>query len=368
MKYDSDDLIYNRFDIIHSKNVKRYIYQVGNEEYDIDCFFSKYGAYINVWGKVFPEHVFNKVILQIFLENKKTKYVSITRGGNNYNNELKSVNDFKIILPDTYDELLKRLSSKHRYNIRRSFRMMNDDLPNVIVKKYKKNNIPKHLVEIYFGWKKKSHGIDYNMSVDEYFSQYYVTDIITMESNNGLIAILFFSVINKTVYFENFSYDIEYEKYSPGFIIYVLFLKELIARHCKYVFLQGGQYSYKKHFDAQEMVTYSGEIYRSTVYEDINGFFCEKKIKNVAIYGLGECGKNFLLMARKLSVNVVYGIDKKKIEAEIPVYGLNDELTDVDAVFITLEKHNIDAETFVMQKFEKVYYWKDILNTVIGEK
>ena len=54
-------------------------------------------------------------------------------------------------------------------------------------------------------------------------------------------------------------------------------------------------------------------------------------------------------------------------ESEIVIYLPESELPAVDAVLITLNNENKDVETLLNKRFNKVYYWNDILRKVIEE-
>lgn len=72
----------------------------------------------------------------------------------------------------------------------------------------------------------------------------------------------------------------------------------------------------------------------------IEMFFLNNRYKTIAVYGMGELGKNLLLDLKSIDVNIKYIIDKNAEYScigidEYVVCNLNDTLEDVDAVIVT---------------------------------
>lgn len=360
VEFEADDMIYNRFDLIYKENVERFLYKFDDELFVIDAHYDNPKAVLNVWGKKFPQDVFEKAIESIFLQHSEIRFIEIKRAGNNYKNLLNECNDIRVLIPETEEQLLQRLRTKHRYTIKRMKRLLEEEFGKLQMILYQ-SDIPDEIVNQYFIWKQITHGTDYHMLPREYLQKYYVTDGILLKAGGENIGILFFCQVNNTVYLENLSYNTEMEKFSPGYVIYEMFLEELIKRKCSYLYLGGGEYAYKKRFGAEENVAYSGTIYRREVFENINDYFQREGIKKIAIYGLGGIGQAFLKIAGQLNICIAYGIDKEKKQVEgILACSLEDELGKVDAVIITLKFHNKEVEEFLNLRFEKVYYWNDI--------
>ncbi len=361
VRYETDDLIYNRFDLIYTDNVERYFCELENKKYFIDVHYENYKAVLNVWGKEFPQDFFDNTIEEIFRRHFNLCYIEIKRAGNNYKNLLDRCNDIHVSIPVSKEELLQRLKKKHRYTLKRIKRLFEEEYGKLETVIYKEC-IPDEMVNQYFTWKQLTHGTDYHMSPKEYLIKYHVTDGMLLKAGDNNIAILFFCQVNNTVYLENFSYNVHMEKNSPGFLIYEMFLEELICRKCTNLYVGGGEYEYKKRFGAEENIAYSGIIYRKEVFEVLNEYFERQSIKKIAIYGLGTMGHIFLRIVNFLNVDLEYGIDKKEKQIEnLQVYFPWDNLKEVDAVIITLKFHNKEVEEVLKQKFKKIYYWSDIV-------
>lgn len=360
VEFEADNLIYNRFDLIYKENVEQYIYEFEGKQYIIDAHYDHAEAKINVWGKYFPQYIFEKVIDDIFMKYPQIRFVEVKRSGNNYQQMLYQSNDIYISLPETVDELLERINAKHRNTIKRKKRLLKEKYGQLELIVYKKN-IPDEVVDLYFLWKQISMEKAYNMQAKEYLEDYYVSDALLLKAGNINAAVLFFCQVGEVVYLENLSYNMEMEKFSPGYLVYEMFLEELIKRKCSFLYLGGGNYMYKKKFGAKEIMTYSGKIYRKEVFEDLNNYFIKHNIKDIAIYGLGAIGKVFLHISEKLNVNVKYAIDKQKKQIDgLKVFSPEEELEKVDAVIITLKSHDKKVEEVLKPQFENVYYWLEL--------
>ena len=369
VKFESDDLIYNRFDIIHEKQYESFIYSVNGRKYIIQVHDSCGVAEINLWGKELPDDIFIKLIADIF-KNDQIYAVKATRIKNEYKCFLEETNDIRVPLPGGMDELMERVERRDRATIRRKLRWLDGRVGDLKIEVFARENIPDQVVETYFKWKKETHGIDYGLLPKEYLDKYYVTDAMLMRAGETDVAVAFFCQVKDIVFFENFSYNGQLKKYSPGLLMYVKFMEELIQRKCKYLYLGGGSYIYKRRFGAESSQAYSGTIYREEIIDILNGFFDMNDIGEVSFYGFGMVGHGFLKLSEELSVKVKYGIDKRADdmeETEISIYLPESDLPKADAVIITMDTSHHDVEDFLSKKFEKVYYWNDILEGAIGD-
>lgn len=166
-----------------------------------------------------------------------------------------------IDLPETVNELKGRLTSKNRYNLRREQRLVKENIGDFRIDIYEKA-IPEYVIEKYFKLKQITHKCDYNMSPHEYLKTYSVSTAYVMRTDEEILAILFSCEQCETVYFENFTYDTRYSKYSLGSIIYDFFLESLVTKKKRAVFLGGGEYEYKKKYGSREIHAYVCKVYR----------------------------------------------------------------------------------------------------------
>lgn len=359
--FEADDLIYNRFDLIYKENVERHVYESGEQKYVIYVHHENGKAQFNIWGKLLPQPLFEHVVDDVFRRHPETRSIEIKSAKNNYDNLLNEGNDIMIFLPETVELLLDKIRAKSRYTLKRQKRLCAKEYGELETAIYHLD-IPDEAVRLFFGWKQMTQGTDYHMSPEEYLRKYHVTDCILLKAGGRGIGILFFCQVNHTVYLENLSYDMELEKFSPGYLVYEELLEELVKRKCTYLYLGGGDYAYKKRFGAKETLAYSGIIYRKEVYEGLNRYFKERGIGRIAIYGLGAQGRDFLKIVSRLNVELLYGIDReeKRIEG-LRVFSPSANLEKVDAVIITLKSYNREVEVLLKTMFGKVYYWRDLV-------
>lgn len=365
--FDTDNLIYNRFDLIYKDGNHRISYSESDIEYCLDVHKDGVTARLNIWGKPLPRNIFENAIQDVF-GDMQICAIELTRCGNPYGDFLEEVNDIRVPLPDNFNELMNRAERRDRATIRRKLRWLDERVGNLKIEKYSKGKIPNHIVETYFKWKKDTYGTDYKLSASEYLDRYHVTDAMLMKAGDTEAAVAFFCQSEDIVFFENFSYNKELKEYSPGLLMYVKFMEELIKRKCRYLYLGGGSYIYKKRFGAESSLAYSGVIYRKEIIDGMNAFLEEKKIYNVAFYGYGVCGHSFLRLSKCLALSVCYGIDKKVTTSEnIKIYSPEDNLPVADAILITLNSRNEEVEEILAARFEKVYYWNHILEKIIRD-
>ena len=73
-------------------------------------------------------------------------------------------------------------------------------------------------------------------------------------------------------------------------------------------------------------------------------------------------------LSKNLALTVCYGIDQKASdEGKIRIYSPEDDLPEADMVLITLNNKDEEVEKFLTSRFEKVYYWNDILEKIIKD-
>lgn len=364
-RFDTDNLIYNRFDLIYKEGNHAISFCDSDTKYCLDIHTEGVNAKINIWGKLLPQDIFDRAINECFAD-KQICAIELTRCGNPYGNFLEEINDIRVPLPGEFDELMNRAERRDRATIRRKLRWLDERVGDLRIEIYSRNEIPDHIVDTYFKWKKETHGTDYRMSASEYLDRYFVTDAMLMKAGDTQVAVAFFCQTEDIVFFENFSYNTELKEYSPGLLMYVKFMEELIKRKCRYLYLGGGSYIYKKRFGAEAFTAYSGTIYRKEMIDGINAFFQEREIDSVGFYGYGVCGHSFLQLSKNLALSVGYGIDRKVTDAEnIRIYSPEDELPEADAILITLNNKDEEVEKALAVRFEKVYYWNSILEKII---
>lgn len=263
--FEADDLIYNRFDLIYQDgNVEKFQYKMEDEIFEIYAHYKGNRASLNVWGKTFPQEVYNQVIYDVFEKHLKIEFLDIKNSGNNFGNLLEVREDIRVQLPEKEEQLLGRIRGKNRTSIRKKKKLLKAQYGDLKLEIFH-DEVSTEAVEQYFLWKKKSHGTDYHMEPKEYLKKYYVTDTLLLKAGEINASILFFCQVGKIAYLENLAYNFELAKFSPGFLIYEMTLEELIKRKCSYFYLGGGHYGYKMRFGAEKNIVYAGTIHRQDV-------------------------------------------------------------------------------------------------------
>ena len=370
---DANNLIYNRFDVIHADaldNIEIFYMCCEGIEYEVQLYFHKHVADINIWGKDLPETVVDRILLQLEERHPNVYAINIQRGTRNYNECLMKGKEVILQLPATEDELASRLSKKERYNIRRAKRFGGQG--EIYTKIYNENEITKELVELFFLWKRITHGTNYQLDPNEYIKKYHVTNAMEMgirdsKMNEQAVAVLFWCACGDTVYFENFSYDRCFEKYSPGYLIYIEFLKELIKQNYHVVFLGGAGYEYKKKFFSVERECYSGYLFTKHGIDSINAWISANKINNWGIYGGGNLGKAVLKVSEMIEKKPSFVIDKNpRYISGINVISPNDNYPKNDLVVIAVAGRKMDIENILSDREQKYLYCQDIINEIMS--
>lgn len=166
-------------------------------------------------------------------------------------------------LPKTIDEFDKMLHSKVRYNTKWYPKKIKQDIGEYTFKKYTSEKCPSYIIELYLNWKKHSHNFEWNKSSKDYLKEFGVTTIYVMETTNTVLAIGFTCETGKNVFFENFSFNHDFAKYSCGMVLYHYIIKDLIDNNKETLYLLGGDLDYKKRYNGIKTLTYSGYIYRN---------------------------------------------------------------------------------------------------------
>lgn len=364
MEISSDDLIYNRFDIIYPNEYEEYKETYKEKEYIIQMHLDNHVAELNLWGRNIPDDVVEHAMSYWENRYKSIYYFKITRATDNIKNVLVSGKEYILSLPDDEDDLVNRLNSKERQTIKRKWKQITQKgcLSFIDIRE-----IPESIVNRYFDWKFISHGTNYRLTAEEYIKKYHVTNaiyaLLKTETEELPIAILFYCRVNQIVYFENFSYNQEYAKYSPGYLVYIQFLRELQKNGVNTVYLGGGDYSYKKKFDTLQRECYSGEIFTKEGYSKI------KKIlnnRNIALYGMGNVGKSVLYQLNEININVQFCIDKKRIEKidKIECYTADEEWPICDLIIITIKNKISEVENLIKARGYAYLYWSELIESI----
>jgi hypothetical protein len=259
----SPDFIYNRFDLF-CDNFIVLMAERGQEKHIIEArLFDNY-AELGIWKK----HISNELLKEIsdFLFHKYShigyvKFFFCKTTGN-----YKEVKHFSIDFPDSTDVFLQRRSSKSRHRLNKQRHQAEREVGPITYKEFKKENCPDDIIKYYNIWKKRTHNIG-EIEAQSYFQKFHVSDIYVLYLGNNIAAMMFSCEQCPIAYLENFSFDIQYSRYSPGQQIYEYVMTRLIDKKFKRVFLAGGDYDYKRYYGSIEEKLYDGVIYRNIYHK-----------------------------------------------------------------------------------------------------
>ena len=281
----SPDFIYNRFDLF-CDNFIVLMAEWGQENHIIEArLFDNY-AELGIWKM----HISNELLKEIsdFLFHKYAhigyvKFFFCDTIGN-----YKEVKHFFIDFPDSAEEFLQRRSSKSRHRLNKQRHQAEREIGPITYQEFKKENCPDDIIKYYNIWKKRTHNIG-EIEAQSYFQKFHVSDIYVLYLGNNIAAMMFSCEQCPIAYLENFSFDIQYSRYSPGQQIYEYVMTRLIDKKFKRVFLAGGDYDYKRYYGSIEEKLYDGVIFRNIyhrikynliTYYNKHFYWKVKRIKN----------------------------------------------------------------------------------------
>jgi len=277
MKFDTinnvkinPNFIYNRFDLINSDNNEVIEIDMSEGKDYIPIHISNHKAILGIWLKHINNDVMQEVTKYLFKRHKQLRYI-IYQNAIVDSKDAKKHNHFNIFLPFRYDELQKRISAKSRYTLRRKLNIMIRDFGNYTfnefeVNKSKRDDKIESVINEYFEFKRYTHGVEYGLSPYEYLEKYHVSNIYVLSFKNITASILLSCEQCPIAYLENLTYNHDLAKYSPGLILYDMFLKKLIEHRKEELYLAGGDLEYKKHYGSIELQVSDGCIYRNRYY------------------------------------------------------------------------------------------------------
>lgn len=251
------NIIHNRFDILYGDEYE--LYNVGGivvPVKEIDNHLNV-GLYLVSGDK----ELFTKFINYLLEIHPRAKYVEVKHcyinlcGAEPYPY-------WHIVLPDTIEKFNKILSSRTRYNTKWYPKKVKENIGEYVITKYSADEIPDVAMELYFKWKEKSHGFVWKYSNIDYIRYSGITHGYVMAIDKKIYAIGFICDTGDNVYFENFSYDEDYRKFSLGMIIYYYIICDMIKSRKRIMWLSGGWLEYKKRYGGTLTYTFSGKIYK----------------------------------------------------------------------------------------------------------
>ena len=267
------DLVQNRFGTIYGIYIMLLAERENGEKIYIPLKTDKKNASLGICLMKISQEELAEIVKFIFESYPKIKKIKAEYSLNKAKGLAKNytANHWHLVLPKTSEELWERMSAKSRQTLRRKHKHLVDQLGAELEFKHytMKQGIPDEIVEVYFSFKKELMDRNYDMSPQEYLKNYYVTDAYVWEvsspENNQVkyISMVFTCEQGDNAYLENLSYNPDYQKESPGFLLYCKVIEELIKKG-KNEFYLGRKYrDYKQKFDSQNTNCYDVIFFRS---------------------------------------------------------------------------------------------------------
>ena len=261
-KYISEinpDFIYNRFDLFCDNYIVLKA-ERGQEKHVIEArLFDNY-AELGIWKMRLSNDLLREISQYLFQNYPNIGYTRFFFC--NTDGKYKAVKHFSIDFPDSTESFLQRRSSKSRHRLNKQRHQAEREIGSISFQEYKKEDCPEVIIQYYNKWKEKSHHIG-KIEAESYFQRFHVSDIYALYFGENLAAIMFSCEQCPIAYLENFSFDIQFSRYSPGQQIYEYVMTRLIDKQFKRVFLAGGDYDYKRYYGSIEETLYDGFLYRN---------------------------------------------------------------------------------------------------------
>lgn len=254
------NFIYNRFDLfckegefeavkIQSRDTGKVVeYRITNDQ-----------AELGLWLVPITVKELEQLIFHISQNHPEVKKISYKNGVIPYG-KAKVHNHFRIVFPETVEEMESRVSPKSWSKMRRRNRRAEEVYGKMQILEYERSNIPLEIVETFFQFKLATRNRTYNMTAQEYLDRYHVSDCYVVKFGDTVGAMHFCCEQCPVVYGENHSYNPELKEFSLGRFIFAYSLVRMVEKNHTEIFLAGGDYEYKKHYGSIEETLYDCNI------------------------------------------------------------------------------------------------------------
>lgn len=256
-----EQYIQNRFDLKHEKYFHIEV-TANNHRYWIPVYRKYFKCYLGVYLKDYPfdlddlfKWIFSKFwfIRKIYFSNLINKVEDIDPG-----------RVFLINLKHGFKKYEDNLSKKLLSNLRYYKKKLDEKFNLSLIAC---SEIPLEYVSQYLLWKKASHDFSYSKGEKQFLDDYSINYCycLVSQATGSVIAILFLNRYGKNIFLENFSYDPDYQKYSPGKVLLYEVIQRLFDEDLESFILGGGpEDSYKSSFSNELIETYTGSISRKS--------------------------------------------------------------------------------------------------------
>lgn len=254
------NFIYNRFDLFCSAGEFETVrIQNGNATKVLEYRITGDQAELGLWLVPITKVELERVICFIAKNHPNVKKITYKNGVLPYGNA-KAHNHFRIVFPETGDEMMSRISSKSRSKLRKKIKAAEDAYGKMTISEYDRSNLPVDIVETFFKFKYETRNRKYNMTALAYLDRYHVSNCYVIRFGDTVGAIRFSCEQCPVVYGENFTYNPELKDYSLGRAVFIYHLIRMVEKKHTEMFFAGGDYEYKRHYGSIEETLYDCEI------------------------------------------------------------------------------------------------------------
>lgn len=254
------NFIYNRYDLFCEPGKYEAIrLKNGGKEKIIEYRLMEEQAELGLWLMDITKEELDKFIAYVVRKHPEVKKVSYKNGVLARGNAL-AHNHFRIVFPETLEEMEQRITAKSRSKMRKKLRFAEEVYGEMKYIEYEKDNLPLEIVEKFFEFKYAVRDRIYNMTAREYLDRYHVSHCYVLMFGETVGAMRFSCEQCPVVYGENFAYNPEMKDYSLGRAIFYHHLLKMVEKKHTEIFLSGGNYEYKKHYGSIEETLYDCEI------------------------------------------------------------------------------------------------------------
>jgi len=133
------------------------------------------------------------------------------------------------------------------------------------LEKIDKKDFSQNLIDIFFQYKQQKYSLNsVNFTFDKVDFIYLIKTNKTI-TREGIIAMALFSANEDYIYLENITYNQEFKKYSPGYVLLYELIRLSKQLPFRKIYLGKGDYEYKKIFSNENFYTYSDYVVRGNL-------------------------------------------------------------------------------------------------------
>lgn len=209
-------------------------------------------------------------------------------------------NHFRIVFPETVEEMQRSISSKSRAKMQKKVRRCEEAYGPLQLFEYDRDTLPAEVVDAFFRFKAIIRKREYDLTPEEYLNRYHVSHCYVAKFGDTIGAIRFSCEQCPVVYGENFTYNPDLSDYSLGRFIFMHHLIRMVEKKHTQLFFAGGDYDYKKHYGSIEEPLYDCKVDLNKLAADVkNRKSISRRAQRFLKKHLPSGGANFLRRVKR---------------------------------------------------------------------